>query len=93
MIHYVEIYELEKESFISYCSEEDFEYIVYKGDKCKVVIDKKCIVGTLFEVNSKENTITLKKDNGEILAIKCEDIDEIYVEEEVKKYGNVTNCM
>ena len=77
MVRSVDAFYIDDEKFISYCSESDFDYTIYIGQKCKVFI------GTLCEVNSNENTFAIKQNNKEIIEINCADVEEIFSEEEI----------
>ena len=70
-------------SFINYCSDNDFNYTIYIGQKCKVLRNEKCFIGTLYEVDSNKNTFSIKQNNGEIIEINCADVEEIFSEEEI----------
>lgn len=72
-----------EESFINYCSDNDFNYTIYIGQKCKVLRNEKCFIGTLYEVDSNKNTFSIKQNNGEIIEINCADVEEIFSEEEI----------
>lgn len=83
MIRSVDAFYIDDEKFISYCSESDFDYTIYIGQKCKVLKNGKCFIGTLCEVNSNENTFAIKQNNKEIIEINCADVEEIFSEEEI----------
>lgn len=52
MVRSVDIFIINGESFINYCSDNDFNYTIYIGQKCKVLRNEKCFIGTLYEVDS-----------------------------------------
>lgn len=79
----VDTFFINGESFINYCSDSDFNYTIYIGQKCKVLRNGKCFIGTLYEVDSKKNTFSIKQNNGEIIEINCADVEEIFSEEEI----------
>ena len=47
MVRSVDTFFIDGESFISYCSDSDFDYAIYIGQKCKVLRNEKCFIGTL----------------------------------------------
>lgn len=69
MVRSVDIFIINGESFINYCSDNDFNYTIYIGQKCKVLRNEKCFIGTLYEVDSNKNTFSIKQNNGEIIEI------------------------
>ena len=75
MVRSVDTFFIDGESFISYCSDSDFDYAIYIGQKCKVLRNEKCFIGTLYKVNSNKNTFSIKQNNGEIIEINCADVD------------------
>lgn len=83
MVRSVDTFFIDGESFISYCSDSDFDYAIYIGQKCKVLRNEKCFIGTLYKVNSNKNTFSIKQNNGEIIEINCADVEEIFSEEEI----------
>jgi small nuclear ribonucleoprotein (snRNP)-like protein len=84
MVRSVDTFFINGESFINYCSDSDFNYTIYIGQKCKVFLrNEKCFIGTLYEVDSNKNTFSIKQNNGEIIKINCVDIEEIFSEEEI----------
>lgn len=83
MVRNVDIFIINGESFINYCSYNDFNYTIYIGQKCKVSRNGKCFIGTLHEVDSNKNTFSIKQNNGEIIEINCADVEEIFSEEEI----------
>ena len=83
MVRSVDIFIINGDSFINYCSDNDFNYTIYIGQKCKVLRNGKCFIGTLYEVDSNKNTFSIKQNNGEIITINCVDVDEIFSEEEI----------
>ena len=83
MVRSVDIFIINGESFINYCSDNDFNYTIYIGQKCKVLRNEKCFIGTLYEVDSNKNTFSIKQNNGEIIEINCADVEEIFSEEEI----------
>ena len=66
MVRSVDTFFIDGESFISYCSDSDFDYAIYIGQKCKVLRNEKCFIGTLYKVNSNKNTFSIKQNNGEL---------------------------
>lgn len=42
MVRSVDIFFTSGESFINYCSDNDFNYTIYIGQKCKVLRNGKC---------------------------------------------------
>ena len=72
MVRSVDIFIINGDSFINYCSDNDFNYTIYIGQKC-----------TLYEVDSNKNTFSIKQNNGEIIEINCADVEEIFSEEEI----------
>ena len=66
MVRSVDTFFINGESFINYCSDSDFNYTIYIGQKCKVLRNGKCFIGTLYEVDSNKNTFSIKQNNGEI---------------------------
>lgn len=70
--------------FIDYYSENDFEYTVHFGQKCKVLKNGKYFAGTLCDVNPDESTFSIKLSNEEIMEISCGDIEEFLGEEELE---------
>ena len=83
MVRSVDTFFINGESFINYCSDSDFNYTIYIGQKCKVLRNGKCFIGTLYEVDSNKNTFSIKQNNGEIIEINCADVVEIFSEEEI----------
>lgn len=83
MVRSVDIFFTSGESFINYCSYNDFNYTIYIGQKCKVSRNGKCFIGTLHEVDLNKNTFSIKQNNGEIIEINCADVEEIFSEEEI----------
>lgn len=83
MVRSVDIFIINGDSFINYCSDNDFNYTIYIGQKCKVLRNEKCFIGTLYEVDSNKNTFSIKQNNGEIIEINCADVEEIFSEEEI----------
>lgn len=83
MVRSVDIFIINGDSFINYCSDNDFNYTIYIGQKCKVLRNEKCFIGTLYKVNSNKNTFSIKQNNGEIIEINCADVEEIFSEEEI----------
>ena len=83
MVRSVDIFFTSGESFINYCSDNDFNYTIYIGQKCKVLRNGKCFIGTLYDVDSNKNTFSIKQNNGEIIEINCADVEEIFSEEEI----------
>lgn len=82
MVHYVDTINIDDEKFIDYCSENDFNYSIKIGEKCKVIlVNKKCHIGTLHEIY--ENLFILQLVNGENVKINYSDIDDIFCEEEI----------
>ena len=79
----VDTFFIDGEGFISYCSDSDFDYAIYIGQKCKVLRNGKCFIGTLYDVDSNKNTFSIKQNNGEIIEINCADVEEIFSEEEI----------
>lgn len=73
MVRSVDIFIINGESFINYCSDNDFNYTIYIGQKCKVLRNEKFFIGTLHEVGSNKNTFSIKQNNGEIIEINCAD--------------------
>ncbi len=65
--------------FVSYCSEDDFEYSIRIGQRCKVILDEKCFVGTVSKIN--DNSFTLRC-NEESIEITLTDIYNLYREDE-----------
>lgn len=55
MVRSVDTFFINGESFINYCSDSDFNYTIYIGQKCKVLRNGKCFIGTLYEVDSNKN--------------------------------------
>lgn len=88
MVRSVDTFFIDGESFISYCSDSDFDYAIYIGQKCKVLRNEKCFIGTLYKVNSNKNTFSIKQNNGEIIEINCADVEEIFSEEEIGTINN-----
>ena len=82
MVRNIDTFFINGESFINYCSDNDFNYTIYIGQKCKVLRNGKCFIGTLHEVDSNKNTFSIKQNNGEIIEINCADVEEIFSEEE-----------
>lgn len=80
MVRNVDIFIINGDSFINYCSGNDFNYTIYIGQKCKVLRNGKYFIGTLHEVDSNKNTFSIKQNNGEI---NCADVEEIFSEEEI----------
>lgn len=83
MVRSVNTFFINGESFINYCSDNDFNYTIYIGQKCKVLKNGKCFIGTLYEVDSNKNTFSIKQNNEEIIEINCADVEEIFSEEEI----------
>lgn len=83
MVRSVDIFIINGDSFINYCSDNDFNYTIYIGQKCKVLRNGECFIGTLYKVNSNKKTFSIKQNNGEIITINCVDVDEIFSEEEI----------
>ena len=83
MVRSVDTFLINGESFINYWSDSDFTYTIYIGQKCKVLRNGKCFIGTLYEVDSNKNTFSIKQNNGEIIEINCVDVEEIFSEEEI----------
>lgn len=83
MVRSVDTFFINGESFINYCSDSDFNYTIYIGQKCKVLRNGNCFIGTLYEVDSTKNTFSIKQNNGEIIEINCVDVEEIFSEEEI----------
>ena len=83
MVRSVNTFFINGESFINYCSDNDFNYTIYIGQKCKVLINEKFFLGTLYEVDSNKNTFSIKQNNEEIIEINCADVEEIFSEEEI----------
>lgn len=82
MVHCVDTINIDGEKFIDYCSENDFNYSIKIGEKCKVfLVNKKCYIGTLHEIY--ENLFILQLVNGENVKINYSDIDDIFCEEEI----------
>ena len=81
MIRNVEIINIDGETFISYYSEGDFEYSIGIGQRCKVILDKKCFVGTVSKIN--DNSFTLRYDE-ESVEIALTDICNLYGEDEIE---------
>ena len=69
MVRSVDTFFINGESFINYCSDSDFNYTIYIGQKCKVLRNGKCFIGTLYKVNSNKKTFSIKQNNGEIITI------------------------
>lgn len=88
MVRSVDTFFINGESFINYCSDNDFNYTIYIGQKCKVLRNGKCFIGTLYEVDSNKNTFSIKQNNGEIIEINCADVEEVFSEEEI---GTIIN--
>lgn len=88
MVRIVDTFFINGESFINYCSDNDFNYTIYIGQKCKVLRNGKCFIGTLHEVDSNKNTFSIKQNNGEIIEINCADVEEVFSEEEI---GTIIN--
>ena len=57
MVRSVDTFFIDGESFISYCSDSDFDYAIYIGQKCKVLRNEKCFIGTLYESELKQKYI------------------------------------
>ena len=83
MVRSVDAFYIDGKKFINYCSESDFDYTIYIGQKCKVLKNGKYVIGMLCEVNSNENTFAIKQNNEEIIEINCVDVEEIFSEEEI----------
>ena len=83
MVRNVDIFIINGDSFINYCSGNDFNYTIYIGQKCKVLRNGKYFIGTLHEVDSNKNTVSIKQNTGEIIEINCADVEEIFSEEEI----------
>ena len=45
MVRSVDTFFIDGESFISYCSDSDFDYAIYIGQKCKVLRNEKSFIG------------------------------------------------
>ena len=82
MVRNVDTFFINGDSFINYCSDNDFNYTIYIGQKCKVLRNGKYFIGMLHEVDSNKNTFSIKQNNGEIIEINCADVEEIFSEEE-----------
>ena len=52
MVRNIDTFFINGESFINYCSDNDFNYTIHIGQKCKVLRNGKCFIGTLHEVDS-----------------------------------------
>ena len=87
MIRSIETFCVDGEKFIDYYSENDFEYTVHVGQKCKVLKNGKYFAGTLCDVNPYESTFSIKLSNEEIMEISCGDIEEFLGEEELEISG------
>lgn len=87
MIRSIETFCVDGEKFIDYYSENDFEYTVHVGQKCKVLKNGKYFAGTLCDVNPDESTFSIKLSNEEIMEISCGDIEEFLGEEELEISG------
>ena len=87
MIRSIETFCVDGEKFIDYYSENDFEYTVHVGQKCKVLKNGKYFDGTLCDVNPDESTFSIKLSNEEIMEISCGDIEEFLGEEELEISG------
>ena len=44
MVRSVDTFFINGESFINYCSDSDFNYTIYIGQKCKVLRNGKCFI-------------------------------------------------
>lgn len=87
MIRSIETFCVDGEKFIDYYSENDFEYTVHVGQKCKALKNGKYFAGTLCDVNPDESTFSIKLSNEEIMEISCGDIEEFLGEEELEISG------
>ena len=87
MIRSIETFCVDGEKFIDYYSENDFQYTVLVGQKCKVLKNGKYFAGTLCDVNPDESTFSIKLSNEEIMEISCGDIEEFLGEEELEISG------
>lgn len=82
MVHYVETIDIDDERFITYCSEDDFNYDIKIGQKCKVILmNESLIIGTLYSVN--DESFILQLGNGDNVEIIYSDINDIFSEEEI----------
>lgn len=69
---------------LTYFNDEDFEYSIRIGHVCAIAMDKEGkdrVVGVVLDINNN-NSFVLNTMSGEHRLIKCEDIYDIYGEEE-----------
>ena len=69
---------------LTYFNDEDFNYSIRIGHKCAIAMDKEgknWVKGIVLDINNN-NSFVLNTMNGNHRLIKCEDIYDIYGEEE-----------
>ena len=69
---------------LTYFNDEDFNYSIRIGHKCAIAMDKEgkdWVKGVVLDINN-DNSFVLYTMNGNHRLIKCEDIYDIYGEEE-----------
>ena len=80
---------------ICYCSDGDFNYNIKIGDKCAVTMDKEgkdWIAGVIRDINNNDSFV-LNTMNGKHVLIKCENIYNIYGEEEPLTEEFINMCI